>query len=95
MTAYNHGIGGIQKVIRQTKSKDLQNKGVASAGPFYWLGSAMTKVVIDELGEKRLASIIPNGGVTFFATYFEAVNKSNKSTNIFSEAVSEYILKKM
>jgi len=77
------------------KTRELQNKGIVSAGPFYWLGAEMSKVIVDELGKGQLAAIIPNGGILFLKTYFKAVEKSKKTINMFSDTLTKYILNKI
>lgn len=74
------------------KMQELQNKGVAGAGPFYWLGAEMSKVIVDELGKEQLAALIPYGGVQFFKTYFKAAGKEK---NRFSDALTSYILNQL
>lgn len=74
------------------KAQDLHNKGIISAGPFYWLGAEMSKVIVNEMGKKKLAEIIPYGGSKFIKTYLVAVKSSQETSNIFSEALSQYVL---
>jgi Putative zinc dependent peptidase (DUF5700) len=74
------------------KAEELANVGFASGGPFYWLGGEMTKVIVDNSGKEKLASIIPYGGITFFKTYLDAVKKSKNEKNMFSRELSNYIL---
>jgi len=75
------------------KAQQLANEGIAGAGPFYWLGAEMSRVIVIALGKEKLASIIPFGGITFFKTYIAAVEKSNKNENMFDEPLIEYIQK--
>jgi hypothetical protein len=63
------------------------------AGPFYWVGAEMSRVIVDELGKKKLASIIPYGGIAFIKAYFSAVKKSKIDKNMFNKTLVEYILK--
>jgi hypothetical protein len=73
----------------------LRNKGIASAGPFYWLGAEMSQVIVDELGKEQFAALIPNGGITFFKSYFKSLEKGTQRTNPFSGAFRNYILTKL
>lgn len=75
------------------KTEKLLNEGIAGGGPFYFMGAEMTRVIIDNLGSEKLASIIPYDGITFFKTYLRAVKKSKTHTNMFSKKFSDYILK--
>jgi len=52
-------------------------------------------LIVDELGKEQLATIIPYGGIRFFKTYFKAVKKSNKTSNMFSDKMTKYILAKI
>ena len=74
------------------KAQESANAGFASGGPFYWLGEEMTRVIVDNLGREKLASIIPYGGITFFKTYFDAIKKSKNKKNMFSRESTDYIL---
>jgi len=74
------------------EAQKLKNKGVASAGPFYWLGAEMSRVIVAEYNTKKLASIIPFDGVKFFQTYFKAIKKSKKYKNMFSKETTKFIL---
>jgi hypothetical protein len=73
------------------KAQELADVGFASGGPFYWLGGEMTRVIVENSGKEKLASIIPYGGITFFKTYLDAVGKSKDEKNIFSSELSNYI----
>ena len=74
------------------KSQEMFNKGIASAGPFYWLGAEMSKVIVDEVSSDKLAETIPHGGIAFFKAYFAVVKESKKTTNMFSDELTKYIL---
>jgi len=73
------------------EAQKLKNKGIASAGPFYWMGAEMSRVIVTGYTTKKLASIIPYDGVKFFQTYFKAIKKSKKNKNLFSKEVMQYI----
>lgn len=75
------------------KAQQLANEGIAGAGPFYWLGAEMSRIIVIALGKEKLASIIPFGGMAFFKTYITAVEKSKKTENMFGETLIEYIQK--
>jgi len=94
-TAIQEGIALMEGIYEHAitaydsdKIYELLNKGVAGAGPFYWLGAEMSKVIVDALGKEQLAAVVPDGGVHFFKTYFKAAGKEN---NLFSDAMTEYI----
>jgi Putative zinc dependent peptidase (DUF5700) len=76
----------------ETEAQKIANDGIEGAGPFYWLGAEMTRVIVSEFGEEKLASIIPYKGIVFFKTYFEAVNQSKTVANMFSKSITEFIL---
>lgn len=69
----------------------LYDQGIAGGGPFYFLGAELSKTIVAELGEKKLAAIIPYGGVTFFKVYFQAVGHSKKFSNKFSPQFEQYV----
>ena len=71
----------------------LINDGVSSAGPFYWIGAEMTKVIVDEMGKKTFANTIPLDGIAFTKTYIRAVRKSKNQTNIFGTELANHIVK--
>jgi len=98
--AIKKGIALLDEVYSNTiinydakKTVQLKNKGLMGGGPFYWVGAEMSRVIVDELGKEKLASIIPYGGITFIKAYFSAVKKSKTDKNMFSKAFVEYILK--
>lgn len=78
--------------FNREKAGELANEGFASGGPFYWLGAEMTSVVVENMGNEKLASIIPYGGITFFKTYLDAAGKSKNEKNMFSSELSNFIL---
>jgi hypothetical protein len=73
------------------KAQEIADDGIQGGGPFYYLGAEMTKVIVANLGKEKLASIIPYGGITFFKTYLEAVNKSGTEKNLLGEDVTKFI----
>jgi Putative zinc dependent peptidase (DUF5700) len=73
------------------KAQDLSDAGIQGGGPFYWLGAEMTRTIVDVFGKEKLASIIPNQGITFFKTYIEAVKKSKKHQNLLGADLEKYI----
>lgn len=75
----------------EDKSQQLVNEGVAGAGPFYWLGAEMSRMIINELGKEKLASIIPVGGVAFIKLFLDAINKSELKKIHFSESFIDFI----
>jgi len=81
----------IQKYAPKEAGK-LKNKGIAGAGPFYWLGAEMTRVIVAVYNTKKLASIIPYDGMKFFQTYLEAIKKSTKYKNMFDKETTQFIL---
>ena len=69
----------------------LVNEGVSGAGPFYWLGAEMTKVIVEELGNKELAKTIPKDGKAFTKAYNRSTQNSKKNKNLFSNALMNYL----
>ena len=51
----------------------LRDRGVAGAGPFYALGEAMTATIVEALGPRTLADVLPRGGVAFVKAYARAI----------------------
>lgn len=97
-TAVNVGVKLLESIYDcaivsydANKTEQLFNDGISGAGPFYWVGAEMSKIIVDEMGKEKLASIIPCGGITFFQTYLIALKKSNKKKNMFSENFTNYI----
>jgi len=93
------GIGLFEAYYKNTiqahtpkEAQKIKNKGVSSAGPFYWLGAEMSRVIVTEYSTKKLASIIPYHGVKFFQTYFKAIKKSKKHKNMFSKETTQFIV---
>ena len=98
--AIKEGIRLLEGVYESTIIKfdehsamQLQNSGIAGAGPFYWLGAEMSRVIVSEQGSKALATTIPKGGIAFFKAYFSAVQISKSEQNMFNSDFREYILK--
>lgn len=96
--AIRRGVQLVEEIYNNTQSDfDVDkiitfiNEGVASSGPFYWLGEEISRIIVDELGKEKLASIIPYGGISFIKAYLEAVNKSKLHENMFSSSFTNYI----
>ena len=75
----------------EEKAQTIADDGIQGGGPFYYFGAEMTKTIVTNLGKEKLASIIPHGGITFFKTYLEAVEKSGSTKNLLSGEVTKFI----
>lgn len=73
------------------KAQELADQGIEGGGPFYYLGAEMTKTIVKYLGKEKLASIIPYGGITFFKTYIEAIEKAGNERNLLSEEFTKFV----
>lgn len=51
----------------------LVNQGTSGAGPFYWIGREMTKVIVAARGKSVLHDILREGTPGFFRAYAEAI----------------------
>ena len=96
--AIKRGVHLIQEIYNNTQADfDVDtiitfiNEGVAGAGPFYWLGAEMSRIIVDELGKEKFASIIPYGGITFLKSYMSAVKTSKITKNMFSKSFTNYL----
>jgi len=97
-TAVNRGAGLIEEIYTSTivkydeeNAQSLFDQGIGGGGPFYYMGAEMSKTIVAELGEKKLAGIIPYDGLRFFKIYFEAIDHSKKYRNKFSPQFERYI----
>lgn len=50
-------------------AQTIIDSGVSGGGPFYWLGAAMAKVIVEQLGEQALAETFREDGIGFLRTY--------------------------
>ena len=73
------------------KLQKLADEGISGAGPFYWLGAEMSRVIVEQLGAKKLANVVPLGGVAFCRLYFQAVAKTKNKQNLFPTALVKSI----
>jgi putative zinc-dependent peptidase DUF5700 len=75
--------GGVQQAL---------NVGVAGGGPFYWLGAAMSKAIVDAFGTKALAKTLQGSGADFVAEYLRAVQAVPSAPRFFSPEVAAAML---
>jgi len=73
------------------RARALLDHGVAGGGPFYILGAAMSKVIVDVLGRDALANTLRGGGVPFFATYLRAQHRVPSAKHYLSPAVESAV----
>jgi len=60
----------------------------AGGGPFYWLGSAMSKLIVEELGADALANTLKHDELEFLRTFLRARRKAPKAPQYFT---SEFV----
>lgn len=85
------GIALFDKLASATTADEAQqlvNDGTKSAGPFYWLGAEMSRVIVDAGGRAALAATLRSGGPCFFDAYFKALKKRPKEKPLFSADVA-------
>lgn len=63
-------------------------RGVAGAGPFYWLGAAMSAAIVDALGPRALAATLRDGGVAFAQSYLRAAARSRAAPRLLPSTVA-------
>ncbi|HEY6902596.1 MAG TPA: DUF5700 domain-containing putative Zn-dependent protease [Puia sp.] len=81
------------KAFRDGKTVEmnqLKDKGIQSAGPFYSMGKKMTEEILAGFGPERIKKILPLGGIVFFKTYFDAIQKKGVKS-IFDASIEKFI----
>ena len=56
----------------RARARKILDEGVSGGGPFYWLGSAMAKTIVDQLGARALAETFRKDGIEYVRTYEKA-----------------------
>ena len=55
------------------RAAKLVDEASSGAGPFYWLGAAMSRSIVDEGGAPALAAVLPQGSKGFILAYEKAL----------------------
>ncbi len=85
--AIHEGARLLDAIAHETNATVAQtalDRGTASAGPFYWLGAAMSQVIVDALGPRALATTLRTGANGFFATYRAALTKRPATADVLA-----------
>jgi hypothetical protein len=69
------------------KAQEILNHGVASGGPFYWLGAAMARSLVERDGPAAIGRAIQSDGLGFAHMYLSR----QTGTGLFAPAVAEWI----
>ena len=69
----------------------LEDEGVAGNGPFYALGEAMSRQIVQELGAPELGRCLANGAPYFFQRYLKATRKAKKP-NLLGPALTQAVM---
>ena len=60
----------------RARGSALVDEGVASGGPFYWLGAAMSRAIVRDGGPQALAATLRSDGVDFVLAYLRATERA-------------------
>jgi hypothetical protein len=52
-----------------TRAQEILNQGVASGGPFYWLGAAMSRSLVERDGAAAIGRVLRSDGLGFARAY--------------------------
>lgn len=64
-------------------------RGEAGAGPFYWLGAAMSRVIVDVLGAPALAATLRSGSGAFLRAYVKATRQRPTAPQYLSAEIRQ------
>jgi len=59
------------------KAADLVNEGLRSNGPFYWLGEALTRAIVETYGSQTVGETLRRGGPCFVNRGLEAASDTH------------------
>jgi hypothetical protein len=85
--AVSKGLDTLQRLAAEAdpdKAQSLGNDGVRGAGPFYYLGAEMARVIVAKGGGKALAETLRCGGLCYFSAYFDAVRAQPHERMLFT-----------
>jgi hypothetical protein len=57
-----------------SRAQAILNHGVASAGPFYWLGASMARALVARSGTASIGRALQSDGLAFVAAYLDGVD---------------------
>ena len=53
----------------RARAQEILNHGVASGGPFYWLGAAMSRALVARDGPAAIGRVLQSDGLEFVRSY--------------------------
>jgi hypothetical protein len=71
------------------RAGEILNKGVASGGPFYWLGAAMAGALVAHDGPAAIGRALQSDGLELLRTY--VVRSQGMPDGLLSPAVAEWV----
>lgn len=72
-----------------SRAQELLNKGVSGGGPFYWLGAAMSRALIERDGPRAIGRALQSDGLAFARQYLTATSSGPES--LLPPAVAEAV----
>jgi hypothetical protein len=73
----------------RARSAEILNAGVASGGPFYWLGAAMTRALVERDGPAAIGRALQSDGLELLRAY--VVRSQGMPDGLLSPAVAEWV----
>jgi hypothetical protein len=71
------------------RAQEILNQGVSSAGPFYWLGAAMSRELVARDGPAAIGRALQSDGLALMRTY--TARNQGKSEALLSPAVATWV----
>jgi hypothetical protein len=63
------------------------DKGVAGGGPFYWLGAAMARVLVDRDGPQAIGKALQGSGIDFLRRYIAVASRDGGQPRLLPPAI--------
>ena len=70
------------------RAQAILNHGVASAGPFYWLGASMARTLVTKRGTASIGRALQSDGLAFVAAYLDV---SDPATPLITRSVGDAV----
>lgn len=73
----------------RARATEILNAGVASGGPFYWLGAAMARTLVERDGPEAIGRALRTDGLALLRAYVD--RSQGMSDGLLSPAVAEWV----
>lgn len=77
----------------RTAAQEILDRGVAGGGPFYWLGAAMTRTLVERDGPRAVGAALEAGSMGLLRSYARASRDASAQQKLLTPRTLEWLAK--